>query len=97
MTQNRVKALLAERATKIIKSIIARFITHKLSHQWVEALPKLTASYNKTYRRSIKRTPASVKPSDNVEIWKKNYMSQNFKRISLVPNHSSSRWETLSE
>ena len=51
-------------------------MTHKQSHQWVEALPKLTTSYNKTYHRSIKRTPASVKPSDHVELWKELYESK---------------------
>ena len=63
VTQNIVKASLAEKGIKTIKSRIARFMTHKQSHQWVEAPPKLTTSYNKTYHRGIKRTPASVKPS----------------------------------
>ena len=44
VTQNIFKALLAERAIKIIKSNIARFMKHKKSHQWVESLPKLTTS-----------------------------------------------------
>ena len=76
VTQNIFKASLAERAIKNIKSRIARFMTHKQSHQRVEALPKLTTSYNKTYHRSIKRTPASVKPSDHVELWKELYESK---------------------
>ena len=76
VTQNVVKASLAERAIKTIKSRIARFMTHKQSHQWVEALPKLTTSYNKTYHHSLTRTPASVKPSDHVELWKKLYESK---------------------
>ena len=96
VTQNTVKASLVERAIKTIKSRIARFMTHKQSHQWVEALPKLTTSYDKTYHRSIKRTPACVKPKDYVELWKELYEST-FKRINPVPNHSSSRWDTLSD
>ena len=51
-------------------------MTHKQSHQWVEALPKLTTSYNKTFHRSSKRTPASVNPSDHVELWKELYESK---------------------
>ena len=70
VTQNIVEASLAERAIKTIKSRIAHLMTHKQSHQWVEALPKLTSSYNKTYHRSIKRSPASDKASDHVELWK---------------------------
>ena len=76
VTQNIVKASLAERAIKTIKSRIAHLMTHKQSHQWVEALPKLTSSYNKTYHRSIKRSPASVKASDHVELWKDLYESE---------------------
>ena len=73
VTQNIVKASIAERAIKTIKTRIAHLMTHKQSHRWVEALPKLTTSYNKTYHRTIKRSPTSVKPSDQVELWKELY------------------------
>ncbi|MEW8089989.1 MAG: DDE-type integrase/transposase/recombinase [Candidatus Thiodiazotropha endolucinida] len=75
VTQNIVKASVAEKAIKTIKSRIAHFMTHNQTHRWVEVLPKLTKSYNTTYHRSIKRTPASVKPSDHVELWKELYES----------------------
>ena len=86
VTQNIVKASMAERAIKSIKSRIAHFMTHNQTHRWVEVLPKLTESYNKTYHRSIKRSPASVKQTDHVELWKVLYESnrQNARPSSFV-------------
>ncbi len=56
-TQNIVKASYAERAIKTIKSRIVRYMTRKQTHRWIDVLPKITESYNKTYHRSIKRAP----------------------------------------
>ena len=75
VTQNIVKASYAERAIKSIKSHIVRYMTHKQTHRWVYILPAITDSYNKTYHRSIKHSPASVKVSDSVDLWKLQYQS----------------------
>ena len=75
VTQNIVKVSYAERAIKSIKSHIVRYMTHKQTHRWVDILPAITDSYNKTYHRSIKRSPASVKISDSVDLWKLQYQS----------------------
>ena len=75
VTQNIVKASYAERAIKSIKSRIVRYMTHKQTHRWVDILPAITDSYNKTYHRSIKRSSASVKISDSVDLWKLQYQS----------------------
>lgn len=75
VTQNIVKASYAERAIKTIKSRIVRYMTRKQTHRWVDVLPKITESYNKTYHRSIKRTPASVKKKDSAELWKLQYQT----------------------
>ena len=79
VTQNIVKASIAKRGIKRIKSRIAHFMTHNQTHRWIEVLPKITESYNKTYHRSIKRSPASVKASDKVELWKELFNRQNAK------------------
>ena len=76
VTQNIVKASYAERAIKTIKSRIVRYMTHKQVHRWIDVLPKITASYNKTYHRTIKRAPASVRSNDSVELWKLQYHSE---------------------
>lgn len=47
----------------------------KQTHKWVDELPAITAGYNNTYHRSIKRTPASVTKKDENELWKELYKS----------------------
>lgn len=73
VTQNVVKASYAERAIKTIKSRIIRYMTHKQTHRWIDVLSKITESYNNTYHRSIKRSPASVKHKDSVALWNIQY------------------------
>lgn len=73
VTQNVVKASYGERAIKTVKSRIVRYMTHKQTHRWIDALPNVTESYNRTYHRSIKRSPASVKNKDSVELWRQQY------------------------
>ena len=70
VTQNIVKASIAERASKTIKTRITHFMAHNQTHRWIEVLSKITESYKKTYHRSIKRSPASVQASHHVELWK---------------------------
>lgn len=76
VTHNVVKASYAERAIKTIKSRLIRYMTHKQTRRWVDILPDITANYNATYHRSIKRTPRSVKAEDSVDLWKLQYTSQ---------------------
>lgn len=83
VTQNIVKASYAERAIKTVKSRIARYLTRNQSHRWIDVLPAITDSYNQTYHRSIKRTPASVKKEDSVELWKLQYQSKSDKTESI--------------
>ncbi|KAJ8319273.1 hypothetical protein KUTeg_004364 [Tegillarca granosa] len=45
----------------------------KTTHRWIDVLDKITTSYNHTYHRTIKRTPASVTPKDSVNLWKTIY------------------------
>lgn len=75
VTHNVVKASYAERAIKTIKTRLTRYMTHKQTRRWIDILPHVTESYNKTYHRSIKRTPKSVTPKDSVELWKRQYDS----------------------
>ena len=70
VTHNVVKASYAERAIKTIKSRLIRYPTRKQTRRWIDVLPQITDSYNKTYHRSVKRTPNSVKLKDSVELWK---------------------------
>ena len=70
-----LKVSYAERAIKTIKSLITRYLTYSQHPQWAAVLPDITESY-KTYHRSIKRRPASVKSKDSVELWKIHYKTK---------------------
>lgn len=66
---NETKAAVAERAIKTIKSKIARYMTTKQTHRWIDSLGPLTESYNLTYHRSLKMAPRQVKPRNEKAIW----------------------------
>ena len=68
-SRNETKAAVAERAIKTIKSKLARYMTKKQTRRWIDILSDVTTSYNGTFHRTIKRTPASVKPEHATEIW----------------------------
>ena len=50
-------------------------MTYKQTHKWVDALEQMTYSYNHTYHRSIKQTPASIGVKDELHQWKLQYDS----------------------
>ena len=72
-TQNQPKSSYAERAIRTVKTRLTRYMTHKQTHKWVDVLGEITRSYNNTYHRSIKQTPASIKDKDEVFQWKLQY------------------------
>ena len=72
-TQNAPKACYAERAIKTIKGRLAKYMTHKQTHKWINALEEVTKSYNNTYHRSIKQSPASVR--NEIYQWKMQYQT----------------------
>jgi len=82
VTENEVKANYAERGIQSIKGKIMRFLRAKQSHRWVDELSSITRSYNNSYHRSIKRSPASISKKDENELWETLY---NNKR--QPPNH----------
>ena len=85
VTHKVVKASYAERAIKTIKSRLVRYMTHKQTRRWIDVLSQITESYNKTYHRSIKKTPMNVKPKDSVDVWKLQYESTSKLDNSRMP------------
>jgi hypothetical protein len=73
VTHNVVKASFAERYVKVIKGRIMRYMTKHQTHRWINILEDVTLGYNKTYNRSIKKAPQSVKPEDSVTLWQLQY------------------------
>ncbi len=70
VTQNEVKANYCERLLKTLKNKIARYMSKKQSHRWVDILPAITKSYNETYHRSINKSPAKVSKKDEIALWR---------------------------
>ena len=52
-----MKASIAERFNRTIKSKIWRFLTARHTHRYIDLLPKFVTSYNKSFHRSIGMAP----------------------------------------
>ena len=64
-TQNYdVKAAMAERAIRTIKSKLYKYITANHTEKWMDALSKITDNYNNTYHSIIKEKPNNVTLAD---------------------------------
>lgn len=68
LTNNELKASYAERVIKTLKKKIARYFTHKQTRRWENIIDDVTKSYNSTYHRSIRRSPASVNKDNATEV-----------------------------
>ena len=72
-TLNEKKANYAERFIQTLKTKITKYLQHNKTFKWVKILPKITESYNRTYHRSIKMTPASAMQKDDANLWVAQY------------------------
>ena len=77
VTQNETKANYAERLIKHIRKKLARYMSFKQTHRWVDILDDVMHSYNHSYHRSIKMTPADVTAEDVNRLWKLQYEPKN--------------------
>ena len=65
------KASTVERFQRALKKRMWKYFTHKKTRRYTDVLNSLVKSYNHTFHRSIKSTPASVTKSNEAEISKK--------------------------
>lgn len=63
------KASVIERLHRTIKGRMWRYFTHNNTYHYLDVLQDLVHSYNHTYHRSIKTTPASVTPENAQKVW----------------------------
>jgi len=80
-TNNETKASIVERFNRTFKQRMYRYFTWKGTLKYVDILQDLVDSYNHSYHRSIKRTPASVNKSTADEVWKTLYENSVLKRL----------------
>lgn len=73
LSNNEVKANYAERVIRTLKLRLKRYETWKQTRRWKDVMQDITASYNNTYHRTIKMTPASVNKENQAEVWMTQY------------------------
>ena len=73
ITQNELKANIAERCIKTLKNKLYKYFTHSQTLKWFEILPAITSTYNSSFHRSIKDAPANVTLENEDEIYKTLY------------------------
>ena len=72
-TLNEKKANYAERLIQTLKTKITKYMPKNGTYEWVNVLPPVTSSYNKTYHRSIQMTPTQAMNTDDVTLWNLQY------------------------
>jgi transposase InsO family protein len=70
-----IKASIAERFNRTLKSRMFRYFTSKETRRYVDVLPKLMAAYNSAYHRSIKMAPTSVNSANQEIVWQNLYVT----------------------
>lgn len=74
VTQSSVKASIVERFNRTLKSRMWRYFTEKNTYRYLDVLQDLIASYNASPHSTLKgRTPDSVGPHNELEVWKQVY------------------------
>jgi transposase InsO family protein len=59
-TESDMKAAIAERCIKEIKKLVYRYLTHNQTNRFIDVLPKIFETYNKTFHSSIGMEPVNV-------------------------------------
>ena len=87
-TTNEVKASLAERSIRSIKTRLTRFMYKNDTPHWLDALPEVTEAYNNAKHRSIKMSPSQARTADQSKVWFNQYQVKNPKKKKHPPPHT---------
>jgi hypothetical protein len=81
-TQNKdIKCALVERVNRTLKEKIFRIFTHFGTRKWIDYLPQVVMSYNKSKHRSTRMAPIDVDISDEKQVFRNLYGAENFKEL----------------
>ena len=72
-TSEHSKANYAERVIRTVKGKLGRYMVYNKSRRWIDALPEVTDSYNKTYHTTIKMSPMQALETEDAILWKTQY------------------------
>ena len=75
VTNQETKASFAERAIRVLKHKIYRYIDYKSNYHFVSILPQIVKSYNSGYNRIIKTSPDKVTRENDHLIWERTYLN----------------------
>jgi hypothetical protein len=68
-----IKAALVERFNRTLKSRLYRYMTHRHTNRWIDALKDIVHSYNRSHHRSIGMAPIDVTSDNEDEIVRRLY------------------------
>ena len=85
VTQNELKANVAERAIKTIKGRIFKYFTKAQSNKYINVLQDIVHSYNRTFHRSIQMTPIEVNKDNEAEVWQMLYLPFKKDKSKKIP------------
>lgn len=72
-TTNTVKAALVERFNRTLKTKMWRYLTKHNTFRYINILPDLVYSYNRTYHTTIRCRPVDVTKNNSLRIWRRIY------------------------
>ena len=74
VTTSDKKANYVERLIRTIKAKMFRYFTQKQTYKYVDVMDEMVYSYNNTFHRTIKMTPAMVNHDNEEKLWKRQYV-----------------------
>ena len=80
-TNSGLKASVVKRYNRTLKNKMYRYFTAKNTLRYIDVLPKLVSSYNKTCHRSIKMAPTQVTKKNEAKVWDILYGEDKQKRV----------------
>ena len=69
VTHNEKQANYVERFIKTIKNKIFKYMVEKNSPRYIEVLPKIVHSYNRTWHSGIRSEPINVNKTNEKQLW----------------------------
>ena len=69
-TEGVIKCAIAERFNRTLRSRIYRYLYHNNTKRYIDVLPSIIMSYNKSFHRSIKMTPDEVNKDNEATVIK---------------------------
>jgi len=90
-SESDMKAAVAERFNRTIKTRIWTYLSDQGTVRWIDVIRELVRAYNHSYHRTIGMTPASVQTKDQDRLWVRMYGDGNTYLKPPIPRGSMVR------